>query len=78
MNNKEFEAYKQTIKEAEAEIARLEHLLDHELTKENIKTLAEICQDLTSTIHKANQFTMTLALKIDSIEARLNILEGNT
>ncbi len=78
MNNEEFEAYVQIIKESKAKIARLEHLLDHELTKENIKALTEICQNLTDTIHKANQFNMTLALKIDSIEARLNILEGNT
>lgn len=75
MNNKEFEIYKQTIKEANAEIARLEHSLDHELTKENIKALTEICQNLTDTIHKANQFNMTLASKIDIIEARLNSLE---
>lgn len=75
MNNEEFEVYKQTIKEAEAEVSRLEHLLDHEIARENIRALAEICQNLTDTIHKVNQFSMTLALKIDSIEARLNSLE---
>lgn len=68
--------YKETREKAEAEISRLEHQLAHELASENLKQLAEICQDLTNTIRKSNQFNMVLALRIDNLEARLVALEG--
>lgn len=76
-NEKELLArYKETREKAEAEISRLEHQLAHELASKNLKQLAEICQDLTNTIRKSNQFNMVLALRIDNLEARLVALEG--
>lgn len=76
-NEKELLArYKETREKAEAEISKLEHQLNHELTKEALQKLGEICKDLTNVIHKSNQFNMALALRIDNIEARLDALEG--
>lgn len=70
------EDYIKIRKEAETIISKLEHEFYHELTTYALEQVTTICKDLTAIIRKEDLLNQGLALRIDEIEKRLDILEN--